>query len=382
MKNRLPPKQFLFTKVIPILFCFVMVFGLFLAFTQEKSHHQIRLKWYQTHKKDSPENHLAAIKWCMAYLGSTITSDTSLKGISLEDSVIVLDIEKLGFKPKTVDYLSYLNRKWKKTEAYKAKNSIDLGRYISLTLGYATNYFTLVDIPKKLKKYKSKFTYDPMEGSVDNSSVSLVRRIISFSNNHIQNREFFLATETDSITHNVLEFETLEVMENGLPKFGIYTASGKRKEAGTLAFSNAGKPAKCLWCHESQILPLFRKQRDWEGFLSYEDLRDSLKMRVERQRAHQDTLWHDRHFLKRWHHEKMEICYISFMEPSAQRLAQEWRKPLVEVKLMLEGIETHRHHEFDFLGDLYHRKDVDGLGPWKVVKAPESVREEKITGGH
>jgi len=375
MKNNLSHIRILISKILPALFGLSLIFLISFAFTQKEDPALIRLQMYKTYEKNTPQDHLVAIKWCMAYLGSTITSDTSLKGIMVEDSVIILDIEKLGFQPKTVDYLNSLHQKWKKKEAYKVKNAIDLGRYISLTLGYATNYFELVDIPKKLKKYESKFTFDPNEGLVDNSSVSLVRRTISFSNNHMQNRDFFLATETDSVYHKVLELETLEVMENGMPKFGIYSRTGKRKNAGTLAFSNAGKPAKCLWCHESQILPMFRKQRDWEGFLKYEELQDSLKMRVARQRAHQDTLWKDRHFLKRWHHEKVEIAYISFMEPSAERLAQEWQMPLKEVKVALRGLETHRHHEFDFLGDLYLRKDVDRVGPWKVVKAPVSVRE-------
>ena len=343
--------------------------------SQTRNDNEIRLLIYPAHEQASRRDHLIAIKWCMAYLGSTLTSDKSLQGITVEDSVIALDIEQLGFKPYAVEYLRDLHRHWKKSKAYKAKQAMDLGRYISLTLGYSNHYFNLVGIPKKLKKYTGRYSFAPEEGLVDSSSVSLVWRIIAFANNHAQNQDFFLATETDSISREVLEFETLEVMENGLPKFGIYSASGKRKESGTRALSNAGKPAKCLWCHESQILPLFRQQRDWDSYLSYEQLEDSLEMRVERQLAHQDTLWKDLHFLKRWNHEKVEVAYISFMEPSAKRLAMEWRQPLEEVKKKLKDLKTHRHHEFDFLGDLYHRDEVDDLGPWKVVHAPESVRE-------
>lgn len=189
---------------------------------------------------------------------------------------------------------------------------------------------------------------------------------------------FFISIETDSLTKEALEIETLEIMSNGLPKFGVYSLDGQLKEGGSPSITRAGKPAKCLWCHETSILPLFRKQQDWEGFFTFAELDTFLKKKNQMLRTFQWNNWKDPHFREKATHEKMEISYISFMEPSAERLAHEWQMPLEEVKLKLEGLETHRHHEFDFLGDLYHRKDVDPLGPWQVVAAPESIREEQL----
>lgn len=42
---------------------------------------------------------------------------------------------------------------------------------------------------------------------------------------------------------------------------------------------------------------------------------------------------------------------------------------------MLKGLKTHKHLEFQFLGDLYHRKDIDKFSPLKSIQVSGSVRE-------
>ena len=75
-------------------------------------------------------------------------------------------------------------------------------------------------------------------------------------------------------------------------------------------------------------------------------------------------------------HTQMELLYISFMEPSAERLSYEWNISIIKVEEILEGMPTHEHEEFAFLGTLYDRNMIDDLAPYKSLQVSGSVREE------
>jgi hypothetical protein len=75
-------------------------------------------------------------------------------------------------------------------------------------------------------------------------------------------------------------------------------------------------------------------------------------------------------------HTYAELLYITFYEPSAERIAGEWNVPVAQVREALSGLPTHAHDEFDFLGpQLYRRSDVDRLTPYRVLAPPTDPRE-------
>ena len=71
----------------------------------------------------------------------------------------------------------------------------------------------------------------------------------------------------------------------------------------------------------------------------------------------------------------MELLYISYMEPSARRLALEWNMTESEVLNLLAGLPMHEHEEFTFLGMLYDREDVESYAPYTALPVSSSVRE-------
>ena len=78
-------------------------------------------------------------------------------------------------------------------------------------------------------------------------------------------------------------------------------------------------------------------------------------------------------------HTFTELLYISFMEPSAERLSREWNLTLTEVQNRLTGLPTHTYDEFPFLGTLYHRKDIELLAPYPGLSVSDHVREQSQT---
>ena len=99
----------------------------------------------------------------------------------------------------------------------------------------------------------------PERGYVNNSGVSFEHRIIGFSEQNGFDQVFF-CTEIDPNSGDILEYETVEILPNGQTRFGIFNAEGFRINSTDPSHSNAGKPAKCMWCHESGIQPLFQEQ--------------------------------------------------------------------------------------------------------------------------
>ncbi|WP_299313734.1 hypothetical protein [uncultured Aquimarina sp.] len=362
---------------ISIILIATILLSSFLSFSVLKKDNEINLKWNKSYPTDTLTKNIIALKWCLSFLGSDLASDTTTTGLTIKNNnTIALNIHQLRFDKNALKYLKKLNAKLKKTEEYQKNNAIDIGRYITLTIGSSNHYYKIVDIPKKLEDYNSLYTFDTINGYIDNSSISLVDRIISFSKNNTPKKQVYISTEVDSISKKIHEYETVEVMDNGQLKFGIYDQNGNLKDAANKEVTNAGKPAKCIWCHETGIQPMFRKQNDHKKYLSYQKLQDTLDYYNKQLRSYQDKHWKDKQIRNKRLHTEMEISYIAFMEPSAEHLANEWGFSLQEVQKKLKHLDTHRHHEFDFLGDLYYRKDVDNLAPWKVMNVPESVREK------
>ncbi len=200
-------------------------------------------------------------------------------------------------------------------------------------------------------------------------------RIIRFSEQSGFN-QLFLSEEVDPVSGEIYEYETIELLPNGQLRFGIFDTEGNRKNNADATHSNAGKPAKCMWCHESNINQMFTPQNDYSGYLPYADFQNTLISFRESNRNQKLALTDGVDFAQTQQHTLTELLYISFMEPSAERLSVEWNLPLAQVTDLLSGLPTHVYDEFPFLGILYDRKDVESLAPFQGLSVSSRVREE------
>lgn len=359
-------------KSIFSLLCFVL---LFCSCTNTQDY-EINLKWNKAYEQDTFKRSVTGLKWALSYLGSTLANNSLQKGITYKDSIITLNLKQLGFSEDAKETLAKLQFIFKNSENYKKNNTMDLGRYIALTFGNSNHYYAIVGVPKSLNYFENLYKFDSITGYIDNSSVSKVDRIISFSKISTNNKQGFISAEVDSISKEVLEYETMEIMPNGQLRFGIYDEKGNLKDAANSSITRAGKPAKCIWCHEVVVQPLFRQQKNHKGYLSFMKFNDTLKYFNHKLQDYQDSKWKDKSLRNKKLHTELELLYISFMEPTAERISREWNMTLMEVKQKTSHLKTHNHKEFPFLGNLYHRKDIDLLAPFRYLEVPESIREK------
>ncbi len=335
----------------------------------------ITIKWNKSHTKETSDQAYTALRWTYSYLGARLPQETQKTAILFKSKKFSVDISLLGLDEVSFLALTELHGKIKLSDEYKKHGAIDLGRYIVLLLGDSENYYEIVDLPKTVAELVDHYKLLNKLGYVNNSLISNAHRIISFSD-QLQHRQLFISQEFDTTQKQVVEFETMDLLPNGQWRFGIFDSNGSRISAANSKYSNAGKPAKCIWCHESKIQPLYSQQIDHPSYLSYNQLSAALKLYDSLDLAYKISLLDGVDFSRTKEHTLVEISYISFMEPSAERLSWEWNLPVRKIKKMLVQHQTHRHEEFPFLGNLYHRSEIDKYAPHKGMIVPQSVREE------
>ena len=333
----------------------------------------LQLKWNKAYPDDTINKSALGLEWAYSFVGALLPNSPS--GINVGNETIVVNPDELGFNDEALKKMILLHKKIRASEEYKRTKTIDLGRYITLLIGASEHYYAITGMPEKIDTALTSYELESEIGYVNNSEVSLVHRNIRFSKpNNL--KQFFVATEIDTVSGRVYEYETLELMPNGQPRFGIYDDAGNLKNNADPLYTNAGKPAKCMWCHESSIQQMFRPQRDFPGKLMASELQKQLIGFNQLLQKNRVGLPGMIDFSQRQQHTFTELLYIAFMEPSAERLSIEWQMPVETVREKLSGLPTHIYEEFPFLGTLYDRNTVETVAPFKGLAVSEKVREK------
>ena len=341
-----------------------------------ESGESIMLKWNKAYADDTIEKSALALEWALSFAGAMLPNAPT--GVEINTNTITIYTAELGLNSDALLHLKSLHNKIRLSEEYQINGTIDMGRYVTLLIGAPEHYYKITGVPQHLNSLISGYTISDTQGYVNHSGVSLVHRKISFSNPGNLS-QMFLAAETDPVTGEIYEYETVEVIANGQLRFGIFDSEGNRKNSVDPSYSNAGKPAKCMWCHESNIQGLFSSQDDFPGYLTYPALQAKLLEFRQNLIAQRSALNTGVDFSQTQAHTLTELLYISFMEPSAERLSIEWGMAVGDVQALLSGLETHVYDEFPFLGVLYDRNDIESLAPFTGLQVSTSVREQSAT---
>jgi hypothetical protein len=368
-----------------IIFCFI-----FTCFTHCKAKKEvivkqkdlhIRLRWIKSYPDEKEEDMRTGFVWAMSLLGAEMPKGCMEKAfVPLKNDLYELNISGLGFSAVAQDAFYPILKALKASPEYTQKGAIDIGRFIVVTLHSSWNYYSLTNIPKTLALFQQKYPLDSASTfPVINSSVANGHRMLEFLATQAVPKMAFLAKEGEGEieqgTFQATDFEVFDIMKNGQLRFGIYDKKGNLISASPKALGNAGKPGKCMWCHESQLQTLHSPTPDLANYMSATAF-DSQMLRMNdaiiqfQQGLQTEVDWKDYSA-----HTRQEWLYIGFMEPNLERIAAEWEMTTEKVKAIIAHLPTHKHEEFAFFGDCYERKDIDALAPYRSVKVPSSVRE-------
>jgi hypothetical protein len=248
-----------------------------------------------------------------------------------------------------------------------------------LTLNSSYHYYEIVGLPETIEAFRSLYDFQQKRLLVVNSSISSVDRLIEIAEAEVFSEIAHIGSESGmpftAGNFEPKEFEVLDLMSNGFMRFGIYGINGRLKSFANEEFTSAGRPAKCAWCHEQSILPLFLADPviTLGNSLTREAFLELRREQLEVVDAYRSDRNIDLDFSNRRDHQWTEKIYEDFMEPNADFLAREWGLSMTETEALLSGVPT---HERLGISGFYARKDIDLLGPYAIVRVPDAAREK------
>jgi hypothetical protein len=344
--------------------------------------HTIKLRWHKAYPSENWTMVREGLRWTLSYVGATLPKGSFDQAVPFNDSATVtLNLSKVGFSETALVALDTIVERIKRTEEYQQTGFIDLSRFVVLLIGVSENYYAITGVATTLDEFIIKHQLEhPLQFGVTKSAVGNHHRRIEFLGDTTDVMNYaFIAVESsgslDSGTFHAEAFETFDIMPNGQLRFAVYDAQGKLIEGSPKKLGEAGKPAKCMWCHEIQIASLFVPNVAVAGMLTNEDFtfwRSAFQRNLDTYRA---QLQDDLDYTKTQDHTFMELLYISFMEPSPIRLGNEWGVSPERAQQRMEQAPDHEYQEFPHLGKLYYRYYADSASGAKSLPIPVSVRE-------
>lgn len=342
------------------------------------------LKWPKAYATEDWPEVKTGLLWSLSFLGASLPKEQADKVfVRVAEDKVLFKVSEAGFNITSLNRILTMLEIMRSSNEYTKEGAIDLGRFLMLSVYSSWNYCAITGADRNLNNFKSKYnTQNGYKYVSTNSTVSKQERVITFSINKDISKMYFMAEEgTGSVTTGnfvPVEYETITIMPNGQPRFALYDKDGNLKDAGDTSLSIAGKPGKCMWCHESNIQKLFSSNMDINGYLTQQEFQllvDSARYYLKMARLSINTVINYENLQE---HALSELLYISFMEPSVYRLSKEWGMSTADVEQLVVGLSKHLNSEAPVLGDVFYRFHVESLSPYKTLPVPQWAREKSI----
>jgi hypothetical protein len=343
----------------------------------------IKLRWIKSYPSQSRSQVNTGLFWALSFLGAKLPADAAI--ISWDGTMVTLDLDAAGVVETSKAAWKKLVHVLKSSDEYRMTGGIDIGRFVFLSLCSSYQYYALTGVSPSYAEFRAGHTFAPKQVAIVESAVAHGNRLIEVGQGKDINSVVFVAFEgagaLQDHSFQKTDIETLDLMENGQLRFGLYDLEGHLKATTTPALTDAGKPSKCLWCHEINLQPPFKNVTDLEGYYSTKEFKELVAAATRVIAGYRKTLASKVDFTHLQDHSNAEDLYLSFAEPTASRLAAEWNMPVERVEQLLaaRNLKTHPHSERiddDVLGDnLYDRNDVDPLAPYATIRGPSDMRE-------
>jgi hypothetical protein len=343
----------------------------------------IKLRWIKSYPGQSKSRVETGMFWALSFLGAKLPVDAAV--ISWDGTVVTLDLDAAGVLETSKPAWRKLLQALESSEEYRMTGGIDIGRFVFISLCSSYQYYALTGVSSTYADFRARHQFSAKQVAVVESAVAHGNRLIEVGQGAGIDSVAFVAFEGAGSLRDQsfqkADIETLDLMENGQLRFGLYDLTGHLKDTATPALTAAGKPSKCLWCHEINVQQPFRNVTDLEGYYTTKEFKELVARDMQLIAGYRKTLASKVDFTALQDHSHAEALYMSFAEPTAGRLAAEWNMPLEQVKQLLAGrnLKAHPHSagiDDGILGDdLYNRSEVDSLAPYAAVRGPSDMRE-------
>ncbi|MBS1634759.1 MAG: hypothetical protein JST26_02475 [Bacteroidetes bacterium] len=341
----------------------------------------LTISYTLNYEGDSWQKNRTGFLWALSYLGAELPKGCFDKSLDWIDSTTFkIRFHELGFNDQALQVLEAITDSIKNTRQYRKYNSIDLGQFIALTIGSSPHYYAITGVPAHYADFSGKHGSSAKQVfPLLHSTVAMHNRRLSFSAADSVLNTIFVAEEgSGDLALGQFKpqyYEVMDVMPNGQLRFAVYDGQGNLADASPKSLGAAGKPAKCVWCHELVFQPLFEITDSLPDSMSPAQFGELVNHQNKLLDEYRRTLHSEINFENKQDHTFMELIYISYMEPSLRRLSKEWHMSEHRLKRILRHEKLHQHPEFDFLKDCYARRDVNPHAPCRWIEVSEDIRE-------
>lgn len=342
---------------------------------------KITLRWSKIIPQENHTDLKTGLIWAFSYLGAKLPKGSFETAFHpIDSSRFSLDIVKLGFEKQTLNSIHFLIGRIKQSDEYQKMGGIDIGRFLLYVAHSSWHYFQITDAPASVDFWLENPGFNPFFSfHLSHSIIAKKERKIIFSQFDSYKNLVFIGMEgTGSLaesTFSPTSYEVITLMQNGQLRFSVYGNDRKLETAVDSSLSLGGKPGKCQWCHEKELVPLYLPSIDYQNSMGREEFLIHLTKAQKFIKEYRQGLNTDITYENPQDHELAELLVLGFEEPSLLHLSQEWNLPIERVTELLKHIPTHISSEHPHLGPLYFRKEVENFSPYMGIGVPEHSRE-------
>ncbi len=340
--------------------------------------YKINLRWSPSFTEETKERAEIGLQWNLSYLGAMLPKGSFERAIEWKnDHIFTLDLSEVGFTDKALSIWAKLLPPMKASEEYSKMGGIDLGRFYLLTFNSSWHYYALTDVSPNFEEFKNKYEFeDAIDFFKNESGVAKGSRKVyqAKDTSSLDKMGYFAIEGTGDLQKGNFipkDYEVFDFMPNGQPRFAIYDEQGQLKAAANPALGKAGKPSKCMWCHESSIQLSF-KQKKTQKLLDFNvDVKKRRANLLRHQKKIETSIFYD----SLAHHRNGEFPFGSFMESNIEHMANEFQLDTTKIKEFIKDLPTHTTLHFPEFNPYYDRKDIDDLQPYKALQVPSHMWE-------
>ncbi|MBK8846917.1 MAG: hypothetical protein IPO27_10375 [Bacteroidetes bacterium] len=361
----------------------MLMAAIFVAFLSMENETSIRIKWNKAYASETEEEVITGMLWSLSLLGAELPEGCIPQVFHKKGAYeFDLHLHKAGFNTQALQALQVICDTIQNSNTYQIEKAVDIGRFLLLTIHSAHHYYQITGAPATYEEFNRRHpTHTSKRFVILASGVSKRARIVNFNIDSNPLNMAMAAWQLEDTFYNPgskpVEYECVDIMSNSQLRFMTYDHDGDLQTASDSLYTNAGKPGKCMWCHESHFQHLFYPTPEVSGFISTKQFQQYMDSANSHLHSYRDKLKTEIKFKNKQDHTLHELLYISFMEPSLMRVSHEVNQSTSSTAMRkLNKTDKHVYEEFPFLGELFYRSFIDSCFHKDNIRVPESVREK------
>src|SRR3984957_6881332 len=197
----------------------------------------IKLRWIKSYPGQSREDVDTGLYWALSFLGAQLPADAAV--LSWNGAMVTLDLNAAGVAQARKPAWRKLLRVLESSDEYRVMGGIDIGRFVFLSLCSSYQYYALTGVSPSYAEFRARHIFAPRQVAIVESAVAHGNRLIEVGQGDDFNSVAFVAFEgTGSLRDHSFQkadIETLDFMENGKLRLGLYDLGGPWKTKTTPA---------------------------------------------------------------------------------------------------------------------------------------------------